>query len=49
MKEIPGKLVAGVVGIGLITAFALHASGLATLGTQGFRSAGLVEKTAIHG
>lgn len=43
------KLVAGVVAIGLITAIGLHAAGLAQITTQGFRSAGLIEKTAING
>ena len=43
------KFVVGVVAVGLVTAFGLHATNLARLTTQTFRSAGLIEKTAING
>jgi hypothetical protein len=49
MGDLAKVFVAGVVTIGLVTAFGLHASGLSQLTKTGFKGASDLEGTAIKG
>lgn len=49
MKNSADKFVAGIVAIGIVAAIGIHSDKLPGLITQVFRSAGLIEKTAING
>lgn len=49
MSDIAKTFVAGVVAIGLVTAFGLHSQGLTSLTKAGFSGASGLEGTAIKG